>query len=166
MKRCLTLMLFLFAGVMFASVASARPEKAPERRIVPVLVHVDSHGKVTDISPAYPFRPGMSRVLEKTLDKMITKPAMSHGHPISSQFVINLALDFVPQGNGKYGVKFSYVSSKPLPSGQWSWVHKDNHQLALQDRSNLGQPTEMLIHQQRSRDGAPRMNAQSNSGHR
>lgn len=165
MKRCLTLMLFLFAGAATTSVAMAASgaKKAPERRVMPVLVHVDSHGKVTDVSPAYHLRPAMGRVLESTLDKMITRPATDHGHPVSSQFVINLALDFIPQGNGRYGVKFSYVSSKPLPSGQWSWVHKDNHQLALQDRSNLGQPTEVLIQKEWSREGS-RQNNQGSPG--
>lgn len=141
MKRYLTFAFFLCVGSFCLSAAIARPvaQKSPERRIVPVLVRVNSHGKVTDASPAYDMRASFNRVLKSTLDKMISKPAMDHGHPVASQFVINLAMDLVPQGKDRYGVKFSYVSSKPLPSGQWVWVHRPHARLALQDVSSIGQ---------------------------
>lgn len=98
---------------------------------LPVLVTVDSHGKVTAVSPAYPLRLPMQRLLRSTLRKMITGPAVVHGKATASQAVINLAVDAVPQQDGKYKVSFSYVDAMPVPYGTWYWNHIDGHRLAL-----------------------------------
>lgn len=127
-----------FVGLAFAGATAsvlAGQQKNVQRRVIPILVHVNRQGQVTEANPAYHLRPSFQKLLRSTLDKMITKPAMDHGHPISSQFVINLAMELTPQPDGKYGVRFSYVSSKPLPSGQWNWARTSDHRLALQDAS-------------------------------
>jgi hypothetical protein len=56
---------------------------------------------------------------------------MLKGHPVSSQFVINLAMQATPRTDGKYDARFVYVSTSPVPSGSWYWVHQDGVRLAL-----------------------------------
>lgn len=105
--------------------------------VLPVLVQVDSRGKVTDVSSSTRLSPKFDRLLRRSLDEMINKPAMDHGHPIASQFVINLALAVTPRGGGDYDARFTYVSASPVPSGQWYWSHEDGHRLALINRDGL-----------------------------
>jgi hypothetical protein len=106
--------------------------------VMPVLVHVDARGKVTDVSPSVELSPKVNRLLRQNLDELITKPATDHGRPVSSQFVINLAMQASPRADGDYLARFVYVSSSPVPSGQWYWVHIDGHRLALANRSDFG----------------------------
>lgn len=145
MKRCAVFALFALAclGAGTASAASGAHRKTAVR-VIPVLVHVDRSGNVTDFSPAYKMRPSFKRLLGKTLKAMITHPAVHKGHPISSQFVLNLALVAVPGKDGTYAAKFDYVSSKPLPAGSWSWVQMDGGRLALQEANGTIQPTEAI----------------------
>lgn len=142
--------LFVLLALAYLGIGTAAEatdvHKQPAVRVIPVLVHVDAHGKVTDFSPAYRMRPSFKRLLGRTLTAMITRPAMHKGHPVSSQFVINLALVAVPDKAGTYAAKFDYVSSAPLPSGSWSWVRVDGGRLALQEANGTIQPTESLIH--------------------
>lgn len=107
--------------------------------VLPVLVQVDTGGKVTSISPAIELSPTVDRLLRSSLDEMITKPAMRHGKPVTSQFVINLALKASPHDGGGYDASFAYVSVKPVPSGSWYWQHEDGHRLALVNRNGLDQ---------------------------
>lgn len=101
-------------------------------KVMPVLVQVNSHGKVTDVSPAIALSPRINRLLRANLDEMISKPAVDkHGHPMSSQFIINLALQASPLDNGNYDARFSYVSTASVPAGSWYWVHVDGHRVAL-----------------------------------
>lgn len=123
-------------GALLACSGLAAAESASlnefQPKVMPVLVHVNSHGKVTDASPAIRLSPQIKRLLRANLDEMITKPAFDkRGRPISSQFVINLALQASPRDNGRYDAQFTYVSTAPVPAGQWYWVHTDGHQLAL-----------------------------------
>jgi hypothetical protein len=103
-------------------------------KVLPVLVQVDSHGKVTQVSPSVELAPRYDRLLRQTLDQMITRPANDHGRPVASQFVINLGLQTSPRPDGNYDAKFVYVSTSPVPSGSWYWVHIDGHRLALRSR--------------------------------
>ncbi|SFR85956.1 3-deoxy-D-arabinoheptulosonate-7-phosphate synthase [Dyella sp. OK004] len=105
-------------------------------KVVPVLVQVNSAGKVTSASPAIELSPVVRRLLDKNLDEMINKPAYDHGKPIASQFVINLALQATPREEGNYDAQFAYVSSVPVPIGQWHWVNLDGRRLALAGPNN------------------------------
>lgn len=101
-------------------------------RVEPVLVQVNAHGKVTGASPAYKLPLKMTRLLSANLDEMIRAPATDkHGKPISSQFVMNVALQTEPNGAGDYKAHFAYVSTKPVPPGSWYWVHLTGDRLAL-----------------------------------
>ena len=96
-----------------------------------VLVRVNAQGKVTDVQPSIQLTIRTRRLLRANLDEMIVKPAMVKGHPVSSVFVIQLALHGKKMSDGTYQAHFSYVSSLPVPSGSWYWAHIDGHRLAL-----------------------------------
>jgi hypothetical protein len=106
-------------------------------RVMPVLVQVNRDGKVTDVSPAVDLAPRYDRLLRNTLDQMITHPANDHGRAVASQFVINLGLQTSPRPDGNYDARFVYVSTSPVPPGQWYWVHIDGHRLALRNRNEF-----------------------------
>lgn len=131
----------VFAGVMTvgAGAAMASSGSLNEFRpgFMPVLVHVDARGKVTDVSPSTELSPRVNRLLRQNLDEMISKPATEHGRPISSQFVINLSMQASPRPEGDYLARFVYVSSSPVPDGSWYWVHIDGHRLALANRNDF-----------------------------
>lgn len=140
MKR---LHLFLALGLATASATAAASDSmslnAFKSHVLPVLVQVDSAGKVTDVASSSRLSPQFDRLLRSSLDEMISKPATKHGHPIASQFVINLALNVTPRDDGEYDASFAYVSANPVPSGQWYWEHQDGHRLALINRNSLRQ---------------------------
>lgn len=121
----------LLMGLMPLAHADSMSLNSFRNHALPVLVTVDSHGKVTNVAPAYPLRLPMQRLLRSTLRKMITGPAVVHGKATASQAVINLAVDAVPQKDGKYKVSLSYVDAMPVPYGTWYWNHIDGHRLAL-----------------------------------
>ena len=100
-------------------------------RVLPVLVQVDTHGKVTQLSSAIELTPRFDRLLRQTVDEMITGPAMDHGKPVSSQFVMKLGMQATARADGEYDTRFVYLSSSPVPSGQWVWLKEDGHRLAL-----------------------------------
>jgi hypothetical protein len=106
-------------------------------RIIPVIVHVDSKGKVTEAKPAYELRPAFVRAIRQTLDQMITKPARRNGKPIRSQLVVTLGMQIVKTANGKSSVSFRYISSKPLPDGSWFWTHTSDNKLALSNQHSI-----------------------------
>ena len=121
--------LALCAGTAAAQSASLNQFKP---KVMPVLVQVNAHGKVTSASPAIELTPKLTRLLRENLDEMIVRPATDkQGHPISSQFVINLAVQATPHLKGNYDVHFAYVSTTPVPAGSWYWVHRNGVQLAL-----------------------------------
>lgn len=94
--------------------------------IEPVLVAVDAQGKITEILPAYQLPPELMRLLSTNLAEMIHQPARDkHGKPISSQFVINVALKSDKEGNGNVAAHFEYVSAKPIPPGRWYWSYDE-----------------------------------------
>lgn len=103
-------------------------------KILPVLVHVNAQGKVTDASPAMRLPPALNRLLLANLNERITGPAIVHGKPVPSQFVMNLALVATPRPGGDFDANFAYVSTSPVPPGSWYWVHIDGHRLALANR--------------------------------
>lgn len=100
-------------------------------RVLPVLVKVDTHGKVTHLSSAIELTPRFDRLLRQTVDQMITGPAMDHGKPRASQFVMKLGMQATARPDGAYDTRFVYLSSSPVPSGEWIWQNEDGHRLAL-----------------------------------
>lgn len=120
------------------SVASASDSLSPfPPRIVPVLVQVDAHGKITDASSAVKLSPQLTRLMNKNLDEMIVAPAKINGKAVSSQFVINLRLDAEPTEQGEYSAQFAYVSVSPVPSGSWFWVNEDGRRLSLARQGSM-----------------------------
>ncbi|MHB1058859.1 MAG: hypothetical protein ACYC0F_13360 [Rhodanobacter sp.] len=135
----------LFSGMLFVAAGSALASSGSlnefRPRVMPVLVQVNSHGKVTGASPATELSPRLDRLLRQNLDELIGKPATDrNGRAMPSQFVINLALQVSPREDGDYDARFAYVSTSPVPPGSWYWVHVDGHRLALasQDSFNRG----------------------------
>ncbi len=135
-RQHLTLFALLLALVGVSALANpADGDSASQPHLLPVLVHVDTHGTVTAVSPAYELRPSMVKALRGSIQKMITKPAMKNGKPVRSQFVINLRMTTVVRKDGSHAAQYTYLSSKPLPAGSWHWTHTDDHRLALTDQS-------------------------------
>jgi hypothetical protein len=127
--------LLLGCSAVAAAASASLNEFRP--KVMPVLVQVNSHGKVTEASPAFELSPKVARLLRTNLDEMITGPAIDkRGRPMSSQFVINLLLQASPQGNGNYDAHFTYQSTAPVPPGSWYWVHIDGRRLALANRDS------------------------------
>jgi hypothetical protein len=133
----LPLLLGLLVAGTGVAVASSGSLNEFRPKVLPVLVQVNAHGKVTDASPATELSPRLRRLLLQNLDEMIVKPATEHGRPVSSQFVANLVLRTTPRAEGSYDAQFAFVSSSPVPSGSWYWVHIDGHRLALASRDSI-----------------------------
>ena len=106
-------------------------------RELPVLVQVDSHGIVTRASPAIELTPRFDRLLRETLGELITRPAMHHGQPIASQFVMRLGMQTKQRPDGNYDASFVYRSASPVPAGQWAWRLEDGHRLALVSQGSV-----------------------------
>ncbi len=118
--------------------------------VLPVLVQVDSHGKVIGASPAMDLSPRLTRLLRENLDEMISQPATDkHGQPVSSQFVINLALQAASRAEGAYDARFAYVSALPVPAGSWYWAHIDGHRLALANQHSFDGPGRVPLRRDR-----------------
>lgn len=136
MKSTLAISLaaWMFLAGGFAT-ASAKSTQAAQSRTLPVLVKVDTKGKVTEVSPAYRVRPSFQRLLRNTISKMITKPAMKKGKAVTSQLVITLAVLTSKDANGNAESTLKYLAAKPLPPGAWSWGHDAQGRLALTSQS-------------------------------
>lgn len=150
MKRFQTTLLFgMLSLAASAALASSGSLNEFRPKVMPVLVQVDAHGKVTDASPAMELSPRLRRLLLQNLNEMIVKPATEHGRPVSSQFVANLALRTTPRTEGSYDAQFVFVSSSPVPSGSWYWVHIDGHRLALASRDSFNRKTRVHFNDNR-----------------
>jgi hypothetical protein len=100
--------------------------------VEPVLVKVDEQGKVTDILPAYPLTPELTRLLRVNLSEMIHSPATDkNGKPVATQLIMKLALQVDKRSSGDYDAHFVSLSVKPLPLGKWFWSRDAVGQLAL-----------------------------------
>lgn len=139
MKPLLPLVIFtMLAAGSGAAAASSASLTEFRPKVMPVLVQVNADGKITNASPSEELSPKINRLLMRNLAEMVSKPATDrHGRPVSSQFIINVALQTSPRAEGNYDANFTYVSSKPVPPGSWYWVHIDGHRLALADRNSI-----------------------------
>ena len=153
MKRFQTTLLFgMLSLAASAALASSGSLNEFRPKVMPVLVQVNAHGKVTDASPAIELSPRLRRLLLQNLNEMIVKPATDHGRPVSSQFVANLALRTTPRTEGDYDAQFVFVSSSPVPSGSWYWVHIDGHRLALASRNSINRGARIRFNDDRRMD--------------
>ena len=128
---------FRFLAVMGLSLVASQAALAVESlnefplKTLPVLINVDSAGKITSASPAMQLPPNIERLLRNNLDEMVSGPAHWKGKAIDSQCVINVALQTSPRDDGKYDAGFTYLSAQPVPMGHWHWVNQDGHRLML-----------------------------------
>jgi len=132
MKSLLTLILVGLCAVVGNAAASGPISLNPSSSwVLPVLVQVNTKGKVTHVSAAFELTPYYDKLLRKNISELITGPAILRKQPVSSQLVINMALHTTPRDEGGYYAQFAYVSSSPLPSEPLHWVHVDGHRLVL-----------------------------------
>ena len=128
--------------------------------VLPVLVQVDAEGTVTSVSPATDLAPKLNQLLRANVDEMISGPAIDKkGRSVSSQFIINLALQASPRPDGDYEVNFAYVSTSPVPGGSWYWVRTDGRQFTLASRHRTDRGTRLPYHYQQN--SSQRSNTQS-----
>lgn len=114
-------------------------------KVLPVLVKLDVHGKIDDVSPAVRLSPAMERLLRANLEEMLGQPSVDgDAQPAASQFVVNLALVTSPRPDGKFDVHFASVSKVPVPVGSWYWVHTDGRQLALASQGSASQRQRLM----------------------
>jgi hypothetical protein len=130
MKRFRFLAVGLFAVASPLAAASGSMNDFPLKSL-PVLVSVDAAGKVTSASPAMELPPAIQRLLMTNLDEMVSGPAQWKGKPVSSQCIINVALQAYPRPDGNFDAGFAYLSSRPVPIGRWHWVNLDGRRLML-----------------------------------
>jgi hypothetical protein len=136
MNKLHALMLPMLIGITPVAVAASGSLNQFTPRVMPVLVQVNAQGRVTDMSPSMDLTPPLTRLLRSNVDELISGPAIVRGKPVASQVVLNMALQATPQEQGNYLAQFTYVSSSPVPSGSWYWVHIDGHRLALAERGS------------------------------
>jgi len=103
-----------FAGTAMASSGSLVDFKP---QVMPVLVQVDAHGRVTDMLPSFQLTPWSQKLLTQQLDAWIVQPAIDNGRPVASRFIIEVGMRTVPRKDGKYEASFVYIKSLPAPPG-------------------------------------------------
>ncbi|WP_440976418.1 energy transducer TonB [Pseudoxanthomonas winnipegensis] len=103
-----------------------------EEGVVPVLVSVNSQGKITRVQASQTLRPSMNRLLRKNLDEAIVAPALRDDRPVNSQMVLRMKLNLTPMEDGRYAAKFVPVDGKQVPFGAWFW-RLDGDRYALVD---------------------------------
>lgn len=103
-----------FAGTAMASSGSLVEFKP---QVMPVLVQVDAHGRVTDVQPSFQLTPWSQKLLAQQLDAWVNGPATDNGHPVSSRFIVEVAMHTTQRKDGKYDASFVYVKSLPVPFG-------------------------------------------------
>lgn len=132
----------LVAGAMAVS-ASAMASSGSlvqfKPRVMPVLVQVDSQGRVTDVRPSFQLSPWSQKLLAQQLDAWINQPARNNGRPVASRFIIEVAMHTQPRQDGKYDANFVYVKTLPLAYGgalHWDVVNGGLEVALVQDGSS------------------------------
>jgi len=127
------------AGVMatMGNVALASTGSLTQFRpqVMPVLVHVNSHGDVTEVSPSIELTPVLKKLLATSLDNWINEPGKANGRPVATVLIVNVALKTEPRADGNYDAKFAYVSSSASPFFSAHWASINGHELALVDNT-------------------------------
>lgn len=130
----------LAAALLLSGVAVADDHAAAEQatpKVEPLLVKVDAQGKVVSMLPAYKLPASLEQTLRTTVEGMVKKPAVDKdGHPIPSQFIMNMAMQVQPGANGTNSVQFTVASIKQVPDGSWYWVRTPDHRMALANSAN------------------------------
>ncbi|MBU6417570.1 MAG: hypothetical protein KJS83_10425 [Xanthomonadaceae bacterium] len=91
-------------------------------QVMPVVVQVDARGQVTDILPSEQLTPRLQTMLIEQLDAWIIKPATVKGRPVSSRFIVEVAMQAKPRKDGNYDASFVYVKSLAMPfAGAVHW---------------------------------------------
>ena len=102
-------------------------------RVMPVFVHVNSLGKVTEVQPSTQLSPRLRRLLASSLRQWISKPALVDGHPVDSYSIVNVALHATPRKDGKYDASFAFVSIAPAPFTSGYWAGRNFSHVSLVD---------------------------------
>ncbi|HEX7748384.1 hypothetical protein [Bordetella sp.] len=116
-----TIMVALMAGICFAGATAAQtPASASSSQSTPmsVLVSVSDKGQVTGVRYAEKLPDSVSKLLRKTLDKWIVKPAVDNGRRVPSQMLVKVNLVTKPDTNGQTQAYFTYVSTQAIPKGR------------------------------------------------
>lgn len=127
-----------FAGTAMASSGSLIEFKPA---VMPVVVQVDAQGQVTDVLPSEQLTPWLQKMLVKQLDAWIIKPATVKGHPVSSRFIVEVAMQAKPRKDGKYDAHFVYVKSLPLAYGgalHWDTINGGLELALVSDATSPG----------------------------
>ncbi|MET1023119.1 MAG: hypothetical protein ABWX87_02300 [Pseudoxanthomonas sp.] len=132
---------FMFSAVLLAAIINHKALATEitvahfERGVVPVLVNVDKHGKVTKVSASDQLQPALERLLRQTVDVVVSsqKPLAEEG----GQVVMRFRLDTTQRADGKYDARFVVLDTKSVPSGAWSWF-KAGPRYALVDQLGRG----------------------------
>ncbi|TAA25965.1 energy transducer TonB [Pseudoxanthomonas winnipegensis] len=133
MERCLAgLCVGALALASFGCTATELTVARYEQGIVPVLVSVNSQGKVTHVQVSQALKPSLSKLLRKNLDEAIVAPALRDDKPVNAQIVMRMKLDLTPTEDGRYAARFLPVESKQVPYGAWFWL-LDGDRYALVD---------------------------------
>lgn len=133
MERCLAG--FCVGALALASFGCAATELTVaryEQGIVPVLVSVNSQGKVTHVQASQNLKPSLSKLLRRNLDEAVVAPALRNNKPVNAQIVMRMKLDVTPTEDGRYAARFLPVESKQVPYGAWFW-RVDGDRYALVD---------------------------------
>ncbi len=121
----------LGAALAFPSAHASNVVSRVEHKAVPVLVQVDAHGKVTNITPAFKLRPDVQKRMRSSIQSMITGPREHKGHAVQSQLVMTIMPKVSLRPDGKYDVRMVSVKNQPVPTGSWYWMEDSRHRLAL-----------------------------------
>lgn len=115
----------VLAGIAMASTA-APPQS--QTRDIAMVVHVDKQGKVTHIQPARRMPPWEHDMLMQKLGQWITRPATDkHGKPMSSRFIMQVAMTTSQQANGNYNAAFKVIKTMPIGfAGPVHWNDVDH----------------------------------------
>jgi hypothetical protein len=127
--------LVMMAGAVTAGAPESLTAFTPQ--VIPVLVRVNSHGKVTKIASSSSLSPAYGRLLASNLDAWITGPATSKGKAIEAEMIVNVEIKVSQRADGKYDTYFSYVSSSPSPFPSSHWVTLDGNRLAIADDQSI-----------------------------
>lgn len=127
---------------MLAFVAQAdnpTPPQEPQQRVLPVLVKLNTQGRVTDVNPASRLPPKIDRLLRTNITELFGNPANTPAPGDSDgsrQFIANMTTVATPNGSEDlHTVHFALVSTQPVPIGNWYWSHMDGRRLALVNRN-------------------------------